>query len=42
MKIQINFEYNGVKYRKTIDENDIDMAHYDDIWDCWFGENDNR
>lgn len=42
MKIQINFEYNGVKYRQTIDENDIDMAHYDDIWDWWFGENDNE
>ena len=42
MKIQINFEYNGVKYRQTIDENDIDMAHYDDMWDWWFGENENE
>lgn len=42
MKLQISFTYDGVKYRQTIDENDIDMAHYDDIWDCWFGENDNE
>lgn len=42
MKIQINFEYNGVKYRQTIDENDIDMTHYEDMWDWWFGENDNE
>lgn len=42
MKIQINFEYNSVKYRQTIDEKDVDMGHYDDMWDWWFGENDNE
>ena len=39
MKIQITFTYNNVKYRKTINENSIDMQHYDEIWDTWFGEN---
>lgn len=42
MKIQITFTYNGVKYRKTINEHGIDMQHYDDIWDTWFGENENE
>lgn len=42
MKLQISFIYDGVKYRQTIDENDIDMEHYDDIWDWWFGENSNE
>lgn len=42
MKIQITFTYNGVKYRKTINENEIDMEHYDEIWDTWFGENENE
>lgn len=42
MKIQITFKYNGVTYRKTIDENNVDMEHYEDIWDYWFGENDNE
>ena len=42
MKIQITFTYNNVKYRKTINEHEIDMEHYDDIWDTWFGENDNE
>ena len=42
MKIQITFTYNNVKYRKTINENSIDMQHYDDIWDTWFGENENE
>ena len=42
MKIQITFTYNNVKYRKTINEHGIDMQHYDDIWDTWFGENDNE
>ena len=42
MKLQISFTYDGVKYRQTIDENDIDMGHYDDIWDWWFGENKNE
>ena len=42
MKIQITFTYNNVKYRKTINEHEIDMEHYDDIWDTWFGENENE
>lgn len=42
MKIQITFTYKGVKYRKTINENEIDMQHYDEIWDTWFGENENE
>ena len=40
MKIQITFTYNNVKYRKTINENNDDMEHYDYLWDYWFGEND--
>ena len=42
MKIQITFTYNNVKYRKTINEHEIDMEHYDEIWDTWFGENENE
>ena len=42
MKIQITFTYKGVKYRKTINEHEIDMEHYDEIWDTWFGENENE
>lgn len=42
MKIQVSFNYNSVPYKFTIDENDIDMTHYDDIWDYWIGENDNE
>lgn len=42
MKIQITFTYKGVKYRKTINENEIDMQHYDELWDTWFGENENE
>lgn len=42
MKLQISFTYDGVKYRQTIDENDIDIEHYDYMWDWWFGENDNE
>ena len=42
MKIQITFTYNNVKYRQTIDENNVDMERYEDIWDYWFGENDNE
>ena len=37
MKIQITFTYNNVKYRKTIDENNVDMEHYEYLWDYWFG-----
>lgn len=42
MKLQISFEYENVKYRYTIDEQDIDMEHYDDMWDYWIGENGNE
>lgn len=42
MKLQISFTYDGVKYRQTIDENDIDIEHYDYMWGWWFGENSNE
>ena len=42
MKIQITFTYKSVKYPKTINEHEIDMEHYDEIWDTWFGENENE
>ena len=42
MKIQISFKYKDKKYQYTIDENDIDMTHYDTSWDWWVGENDNE
>lgn len=41
MKIQVRFYYKK-EYQFTIDENDIDMTHYDEIWDYWVGENDNE
>lgn len=41
MKIQVRFYYDR-EYQFTIDENKIDMNHYDEIWDYWIGENDNE
>jgi hypothetical protein len=42
MKIQISFNYKDKDYKYTIDEDDVDMTHYDEIWDWWVGENDNE
>lgn len=42
MKLQISFDYNGATYQFTIDEAEIDMNHYDEIWDYWCDENENE
>lgn len=42
MKLQISFTYNSVRYQYTISEKDIDMNHYDDVWNYWVGENNNE
>ena len=42
MKLIVSFTYKSVKYRFTISEDDIDMTHYEDLWDYWLGENDNE
>ena len=42
MKLQITFTFQNVKYRKTLNECNVDMEHYEDRWDTWFGENDNE
>lgn len=36
MKIQITFNYNGVDYRYTVDEEDVEMDAYDTTWDFDF------
>lgn len=36
MKIQITFNYDGVDYRYTVNENDVDMEAYDTTWDFDF------
>lgn len=51
MKIQLSFRYfpkghteigSSIPFQITIDEANIDMNHYDGIWDFWFGENENE
>lgn len=42
MKIQISFKYKDKKYKYTIDENDLDMGHYAEMWDWWTSENNNE
>lgn len=42
MKLIVSFTYYSVKYRFTINEDDIDKTHYEDLWDYWVGENDNE
>lgn len=36
MKIQITFNYDGVDYRYTVNEDDVDMEAYDTTWDFDF------
>ena len=36
MKIQITFNYNGVDYRYTVDEEDVEMDAYDTTWNFDF------
>lgn len=36
MKIQITFNYGGVDYRYTVNEDDVDMEAYDTTWDFDF------
>lgn len=36
MKIKITFNYNGVDYRYTVDEEDVEMDAYDTTWDFDF------
>lgn len=42
MKIQISFNFKDKEYKYTIDEDNVDMSHYEEIWDWWVGENDNE
>lgn len=42
MEIVIEFKYRNKAYQYTIREDMVDMGHYDEIWDYWFGENDNE
>jgi hypothetical protein len=32
MKIQVTFNYDGVDYRYTVDEEQVEMAKYDNVW----------
>lgn len=36
MKIQITFNYGGVDYRYTVNEDDVEMESYDTTWDFDF------
>lgn len=36
MKIQIAFNYGGVDYQYTVDEDDVEMEAYDTTWDFDF------
>lgn len=42
MSIIIEFEYRNKEYRYTINDDMVDMNHYDVVWDYWFYENDNE
>ena len=42
MNIIISFRYRSKKYQYTINDDMVDMTHYDDIWDFWVSENDNE
>lgn len=41
MTMQVYFEYDGNNYSYTISDKDIDMTHYDEIWDYWVGGDEN-
>lgn len=32
MKNQVTFNYDGVDYRYTVDEEQVEMAKYDNVW----------
>lgn len=42
MKIQITFNYNGVDYHYTVNEDDVDMEAYDTTWDFDFHANQDK
>lgn len=40
--IKIGFTLDNTKFEYTIPYKDIDMKHYDNIWDYWVAENENK
>lgn len=42
MDIIIEFEYRNKEYKYVINDDIVDMNHYDVVWDYWFYENDNE
>lgn len=40
--IAIQFKYSGEVFNERIYLDQIDLTHYDDIWDWWFGSNGNE
>lgn len=38
----IQFEYDGETFNERIYLDQIDLTHYDDMWDWWFGSNGNK
>lgn len=42
MKIQVTFNYGGVDYQYTVDEEDVEMEAYDTTWDFDFHANQDK
>lgn len=41
MKVQIAFTFDDKKYKYAIDADDVDLGHYDNIWEYWVTESEN-